>query len=316
MIQYRTFRNADPPGLVRVWNEACTGRGSAPLGVNLLFEYFILAKPYFDPAGLVVAVKDEAIVGFSVGGFGAGPEGKGLDYRQGVTCALAVAPGHQRRGIGGELLARSEAYLRGRGASELFAGPQEPLNPFTFGIYGGADSPGFLESDAAAGPFFEKHGYRRRQARLMLQRTLEGPFLVSDARFALARQRYEIHAGPVRPESWWREGALGPIEVHEFRLTEKASRQVAARVAVWEMEPYRPRWNQHAVGVFGLHVLPRLRRLGLGRYLLYQVLRHLQEQFFTLAEVQVAADNAPALALVGGLGFGKVDAGHQYRREP
>lgn len=315
MIQYRTFRNADPPGLLNIWNEACTGRGAAFLTTNLLLEFFLLAKPFFDPAGLIVATEEDVLVGFSLAGFAPTSAWNGLDYHRGVTCAVAVLPSHQHRGIGSELLARAETYLRGRGAIELYAGPQEPLNPFTFAIYGGADSPGFLESEIAAQSFLEKHSYRRHQARLVLQRSLEAPVLVTDGRFVVMRQRYEVHAGPRHTTTWWHEAVLGPVELHEYCLTDKGTGQIAARLAIWEMEPYRPRWNQHAIGIVALEVLPGLRRQGLGKYLLFQVLRHLQEQFFTLTEVQVPPDNTAALGLVTGLGFGTVDVGYSYRRE-
>ncbi len=58
MIDYRAFRNTDPPGLVDVWNESFTARGAAALRSTSLLEYFLLAKPYFDPEGLVVADDD------------------------------------------------------------------------------------------------------------------------------------------------------------------------------------------------------------------------------------------------------------------
>src|SRR5437764_7529250 len=97
VIQYRTFRNADPPGLVHVWNESCTGRGAAFLTSNLLFEYFVLAKPFFDPAGLIVAVDDKTVVGFGLAGFGPNAGRNGIDNNVGVVCALAVLPTFRRR---------------------------------------------------------------------------------------------------------------------------------------------------------------------------------------------------------------------------
>jgi ribosomal protein S18 acetylase RimI-like enzyme len=174
---------------------------------------------------------------------------------------------------------------------------------------------GFLESDPAATPFLEKRGYRRQRAVFVFQRSLDRAFAVSDARFPAHRNRYEIHAGPYHGATWWQESVLGPIELHEYRLAEKSTGKVVARATVWEMETYRSRWNEHAIGITDLQVIPELRRQGLAKFLLAQALRHLQEQFFTLIEMQVPADNPAALGLVKGMGFAQVDVGHLYRHE-
>ena len=76
-----------------------------------------------------------------------------------MICVVAVLPSYRRRGIGTALLRDSEAYLRLRGAQDILAGPMGPASPFTFAIYGGSQSPGFLDSDQPAQPFLLKNGY-------------------------------------------------------------------------------------------------------------------------------------------------------------
>src|SRR5579884_2359145 len=100
VVEYRTFRNTDPPGLLRVWNEALTGRGAAPLPSATALEEHVFAKPYFDPAGLVVAVEGKRPVGFAHGGFGPSADGAALDRAAGVVAMVAVAPAHRRHGVG------------------------------------------------------------------------------------------------------------------------------------------------------------------------------------------------------------------------
>jgi GNAT superfamily N-acetyltransferase len=315
VIQYRTFRNGDPPGLVNVWNSCFTGRGATLLRGTTLIEYFTFAKPYFDPEGLVLALADGVPVGFAHAGFGPRADGAALDPALGVLCTLGVVPAFRRQGVGTELLRRAEDYLRRRGARELLAGPMTPRNPFTFGIYGGSQSPGFLESDPAAGPFFQKHGYRPRDTVRVLQRTLEQAPGAADERFAALRQRCEVHAAALAPVSWWQECVLGPVEVVEFRLVDRPANRVVARTALWEMETYRPRWDDNAVGVASLEVDANLRRQGLAKYLMVQVLRHLREQYFSRVEVQVPEGDAAGAALAGQVGFQQVDVGHTYARD-
>ncbi|HVS35650.1 MAG TPA: GNAT family N-acetyltransferase [Gemmataceae bacterium] len=315
MIHYRPFINLDPPGLVDVWNESFTTRGAAALRSPTLLEFFVFSKPYFDPEGLIVAVDGPKMVGLVLAGFGPSADGARMDTSAGVVNLLAVIPSYRRKGVGAELASRAEDYLRRRGARTLYAGPMEPFNPFTFGLYGGSSSPGFLDSDAAARPFFEKRGYKPEATALALQRPLDRPPVVADARFSAYRQRYDIQVGPRSGTTWWQECVFGPLELHDYRLIEKSTGKWASRVSLWEMETYAPTWNEHAVGVVELETIPELRRKGLAKFLMAQILRHLHEQFFTMAEIQTVETHTAALNLVRGMGFTQVDRGCRLRRE-
>jgi ribosomal protein S18 acetylase RimI-like enzyme len=312
VIQYRTFRNSDPPGLVEVWNDAFLGRGVTCLRATLLLEYFILAKPYFDPEGLFLACAGTGPVGFALAGFGASEEGDALDHRTGVTCLVGVRHGFRRQGVGTELLHRCEAYLRSRGADDIRAGPVPGLNPFSFALYGGSGSPGFLESDEGTRPFLERRGYQVQNSTLVFQRNLETPLRVADGRFAAYRQRYEIHAGLRPATSWWEEAVFGPVELQEYLLFDTTTGRVAARASVWEMETFRPRWHDPTVGIAELEVEPDLRRQGLAKFLLTKLLQHFQELCFARVEIQAAQENTAVVNLIQGLGFELVDLGHSY----
>jgi len=314
VIHFRTFRNDDPPGLLRTWNEVVSGRGAAALRNTTLLEYFVLCKPYFDPAGLHVAVDEGILVGWALAGFGPNAAGTGLDFSRGVICVLAVLPSYCRQGIGTELLRRCQSYLRGRGAHEVFAGPMAPLNPFTFGLYGGSQSPGFLDSDRTLGPFLERHGYRKVDTQFVLQRHLDRPFNVIDGRFPALRRRFEVKPLPRRGTAgWYQECVRGPLEIDGFHLEEKGTGRAAGRAVVWEMEMFSPRWNEHPVGILHVEIEEGLRRQGLARLLLGNVLRCYHDQYFTLVEAQVREHDAAGLGLFRGLGFQQVDAGHLYR---
>ena len=241
-------------------------------------------------------------------------DNSGLDRSRGVICVVAVLPSYRRRGIGTALLRNSEDYLRLRGAQDILAGPMGPASPFTFAIYGGSQSPGFLDSDQPAQPFLLKNGYAVARACLVLQRQLDAPVVVTDGRFAAFRQYLEIHAGPCRETSWWQECMLGPVELHDYRLREKGNPRTLARANVWEMETFSQRWNEHAIGFVDLEVAPEFRRRGLAKFLIAQLLRHFQDQFFSMAEFQVPQENVPTLQLLGGLGFQQVDVGRQFRK--
>ena len=88
-----------------------------------------------------------------------------------------------------------------------------------------------------------------------------------------------------------------------------------ARASLWEMETYCPTWNEHAVGIAELETEPGMRRKGLAKFLMAQILRHLHEQFFTVVEVQALETNTAAVNLVRGLGFTQIDRGCRLQRD-
>jgi ribosomal protein S18 acetylase RimI-like enzyme len=315
VVTYRTFRNTDPPALVEVWNAAFNGRGAVRLRTSTPLERHAFAKPHFDPAGLILAQENGTCVGFCHAGFGGNREEKALDRTAGVTCVVGVLPTHRRRGIGSELLKRSEAYLRESGATQLFAGAMYPLDPFYLGMYGGSDVPGFLTSDDGAEAFFARHAYRPARTSLVLQRRLNQPMKIIDARFVAHRLHFDVRVAPrLSRMSWWQECVFGLVEPLEFLLEEKPAGKFAGRVLAWEMEGFSLRWSQPSVGLCRLEVREDLRRQGVGRFFLSQVLRYVQEQFFEVAEIHVPETNEPAVKLCRGLGFEQVDVGRQYQR--
>jgi ribosomal protein S18 acetylase RimI-like enzyme len=315
VIHYRTFRNGDPPGLVKVWNEAFIGRGAVALPTASALEEYVFAKPYFDRAGLIVAVDDGTPVGFAHAGFGPTADESSLSTATGVVCAVGVSPSHRRRGVGSELLRQCEAYLAGRGATTIYAGPMRPNNPFYLGLYGGSESAGFLTSDAAAEPFLLRHNYVRHDACQVFQRSLEGPITAADARFLAVRRRFELLAQPRKgAATWWQESVLGPIELYDVLLRDRTGGEVVASAAAWEMLGFCREATGPAFGIIDLQVREDLRRQGLAKFLLVHLLRYVQEQFFALVEVQVHDPNEPAIRLYRGLGFEQVDAGRVYRK--
>jgi ribosomal protein S18 acetylase RimI-like enzyme len=316
VVHYRHFRNDDPPGLVDIWNAAFTGRGAVIMRHSSPLERGAFSKPYFDPAGLIVALEDGNRVGFAHAGFGANETESAISNRVGVTCAIGVIPSHQRRGIGTELLRRAEDYLRGQGAKSICAGAVHPLNPFYFGLYGGSEQPGFLDSDGATARFLEARGYRGGNTALVFQRHLDKPLNVADGRFPGLRRRFRLEAAPwVRAGTWWKECVLGSVEPIEFRMQDAATGQAVARAKIWEMEGFSWRWGLPSVGLLDLFVEENVRRQGLGKLLLLSIMQYLQDQYFGLIEAQTLAGNLATLGLYRCLGFEQVDAGRVYRKD-
>src|SRR5262245_8620572 len=104
------------------------------------------------------------------------------------------------------------------------------------------------------------------------------------------------------------------VETPEYILEDK-NQQVVARVRAWVMDGFSVAWNRQAAGLFDLEVSEPLRRQGLAKYLLALLLKHLQEQFFDVAEMHVDETNAAGAALCRGLGFELVDTGRVHKKQ-
>ena len=312
MVEYRTFRNTDTPRLVAVWNESIVNRGAPRLVNNTTLERYVLAKPIFDPRGLFVAESNGVVIGWAHAAMSLNPFNT---QPVGVVGMIGVLPAFRRQGIGSELLRRSEQYLRDRKAEMFQAGGHWPNNPFYMGIYGGCESPGFLMSDTLAEPFLLKRGYRVDQKIRILQRTLDQPMKTFDPRFVPLRQKFELQFGsPRRLLSSWHEEVYGYVDPLQFVLNDRQTQGWAARTLVWEMEAFSLHWRRPTVGIFDFEVNSPYRRQSVGRYFLSLIMKYIQDQFFTLVELQLEDTNTYGLDFLRSLEFQHVDTGQVFVR--
>ena len=316
VIEYRAFRNGDSPALAEIWRARARERGLMQTMSAQLLEQFVFSKPYFDNDGLIVAVDDSRLVGFVHAGFGATEDEKHLSTDMGVTCMLMVGGEHRRLGIGTELLAHSERYLRGRGAQVLYGGGIAPLNPFYLGLYGGSELPGVLNSDEAALQLYESRGYQAIDHTVILQRHLSDFRPPVDRRQLQLRRTTKVHISDDPPSAtWWGACTYGGFARTRFDLMLSSTGESAARVTFWEIEPLSSSWGVRTVGLIDLEVREDCRRQGYATALVSEALRELQTVGFGAVEVQTMQANQAALDLYAKLGFNTVDGGTVFRKE-
>jgi ribosomal protein S18 acetylase RimI-like enzyme len=312
VVHYRTFRNTDPPQLTQVWNEVFAGNGGVRLASNSALEHFVFAKPYFDPAGLVVAEEDGQCLGFCHAGFGPDTAQTSLSTDTGIICQLGVRPARRRQGIGRKLLEHGENYLRVRGASVIIAGPHPPLCPFYQGLYGGSQPPGFLSSQPEADAFLAALGYRTDKEILIFRRRVSDPIRWSDPRQVSRLSQFEMRVTAGKNlGSWWRECVWAPLEPLEFLLCSKAGDPVAGALA-WDMGGHEG--TPAIVGIQDLEVKQELRRQGMGRLFVALLFRFLHEQYFEYAEMHTEQEQATGREFCRRLGFSLADRGRVYRK--
>lgn len=316
MYHFRSFRNTDPPRLAEIWRDQPPQRGLAQPVTAGILEQFVFSKPYFDPAGLIVALHENVPVGFAHAGFGSNDEQAAVTTDIGTTYQLMLRGEHRNAALAGELLSRCEAYLRESGAKVIYAGGIRPLNAFYLGLYGGSELPGILVGDDVFNAACREAGYREIDRVVVLLLELAG-FRPPTARNIRQLRRemscQETQAPPTR--TWWEACTTGAFERIRFLVTRPGGGEPLADVWFWDVEPLSSSWGAPAAGMFDLNVPADQRRKGLATFLLGEAFDRLRTRGVLLVEAQTMQHNAPALAIYQKLGFKKVDEGVVYRKD-
>lgn len=316
LIRYRPFRNCDPPGIANVWRSQPPVWGMAQPVTPLILEQNVFSKPYFDPAGLIVAVDGEQLVGFVHAGFGADDERASLCHETGVVCQLMVSPHQQHDRMAGELLAQAEEYLRRKGAKLIYGGGIFPVDPFYLGLYGGSELPGVLSGHASFLSVLQGGGYREIDRVVILQRELTGFRPPVDRRMVQARRQYNMEATfDPSTDNWWQACSYGQTDRTKFVLRSPGERKAVCTVTFWDMEPLASRWGVHAVGLIELETESEHRRKGLATFLVAEALRQLHAHGVSRCQVQAMQHNTAALGLYKKLGFEEVEQGIVLRKD-
>jgi len=314
LIQYRPFTNFDPPALAKIWNASLTGHGVMQPVTAWWLECCVYSKLYFDREGLIVAVDGKDPIGFAHAGFGPDPDRNALYPEVGVTCLIAVLPQYRRRGIGKELLARCERYLKKRGAGVFYAGSFRPMDPYYLGLYGGSEMPGALLSLPDAHPFLLSQGYREQEHITVLECDLNhfSPIVDRKQLFARRATNFDLIYDPP-PSDWWDACTYGNFERVRFLLQARTSGDILAQATIWAMEPLSSLgWGSRAVGLMDVEVKADRHREGYASYLLSESLRRLHDQGFSLVQAHFSEGNDAAEGLFNKLGFVEVDQGIVY----
>ncbi|HEX3999990.1 MAG TPA: GNAT family N-acetyltransferase [Pirellulales bacterium] len=316
MLRFRPYLNSDPPLLTAVWRGCVGRRGLAQPITTAMLDQLVLSKPYFDRTGLILALDDDRPVGFVHAGFGPNEDESGLSTDLGVVVMLLVVSHPDESAIAARLVAMAEDYLRSKGAKVIYGGGVRPLVPFYWGLYGGSELPGVLDSDPQAQAVFRAAGYREMARTVILHRDLSGFRPCVDRRQMQIRRSTEVETVvDPPPRSWWEACVMNQCERTTFRLRPHGGCELLAQMTCWNIEPFAAPWGVRASGLIDLVVTESHRRRGMATYLVGETLRQLQEQSFALVEAQTMDTNTSALALYRKLGFKQVDSGVVFRKE-
>lgn len=168
--QFRQYIGGDELQLIPLWNQ-CLVRD--PINLNK-FRLKILLDENFDPFGCIVAEYGKKIIGFALAIRRRYPYfGIGLETDNGWITVLFVHPEYRNKGIGAELLSRSEKFLTDSGIKNILVSPYTPNY-----IIPGID----IDSYEDAFNLFIKAGYKKNQKAYSMGRSLLDYQISEDAR--------------------------------------------------------------------------------------------------------------------------------------
>ncbi len=314
MIEYRCFRNEDPPRLADAWRAAALGQSAVQPMTTSVLEAAVFSKPYFDRQGVIVAVDEGRVLGFAHAGFGPTADRVAIDTSSGSTLLVVVVPHGAEQEIGDELLRRSEAYLRERGATRLIGGGNGHFRGFYLGLYGGSDLPGILDSSPAMQQVFLRAGYRNCERVTVLRRSLDG-FRVPVNRLHMAIRRKTVMHVIDEPErrSWWEAATTTGVALRRYELRNK-ERELLGSATFWDMQPLSQSWGVVAAGLLHVDIEGPRRRQGLAQYLVAEAMHDLTEEGVALVEGHTTDANVAAAKLLEKLGFTHVERGTIFEK--
>jgi ribosomal protein S18 acetylase RimI-like enzyme len=313
VIRFRAFRNSDPPLLAALWRAADLGPlAMQPISTALL-ETSVFSKPYFDRAGLIVAVDDDGLVGFIHAGFSPNTEQSAIDHAEGSIVMLVVPPHAQDQQIAAGLIDAARDYLHQRGVATVMAGGGPGVGGFYLGLYGGANLPGILDSSIAMQHGFAESGFAEHDRVAVMRRSLTG-FRPPIDRVQVSIRRSTQLTAIDEPDrrSWWEAAITSGICLRRYDLRARDS-TVLASALFWDMQPLAAACGVAAAGLLDLTVTPTRRREGFGHYLLAEAMHDLASEGVGVIEAQSRTSNPAATGLLRKLGFEAVAHGTIYQ---
>ena len=314
MIEFRCFRNDDPPRLAEIWRAADLGPCAMQPMTAALLEAAVFSKPYFDRHGLIVALDDGRAVGFAHAAFGPTADRSALDTSRGTVLLVVVVPHPDADAISRGLIERCEGYLDARGVQAVFGGGSPEAGGFYLGLYGGSDIPGVLDSSPAMQAAFEKAGYVVDGRIAVLRRPLAG-FRPPVNRLQMAIRRSTTLSVIDEPSrrTWWEAATTTGLALRRYVLRNQAE-ELLGTATFWDIQPLASAWGVSAAGLMHVDIEGPRRRQGLASYLVAEALHDLANEGVAIVETHVAESNPPALSLFSKLGFQPCDHGTIFRK--
>lgn len=279
------------------------------------FEMYVLSRPYFDAAGLLVATDDTTneITGFTHCGFGPAEAAtfcRCLDKSMGT---IAVVCAGADESLQNALIQAGIKFLKSQGAGVIYAGGRYPLNPFYWGLYGGSEFSGVLESEPGLHASLVRNGFAESARSVLFEFNLAGAEPRHMKNTILKR---ESRLSILEDDSLgclWTELAIEPFHPMNIEINGRLGKAKLASAVLWPMLLYGRRECRSRIGLISVDVAPEHRRQGYGRLVVTEAIKCSMELSYDVLCVQTDATNHAAIQLYEGIGFKRTESASLYR---
>jgi len=212
MLTIRSFRNEDPPRILKLWRKTQQRLdGFPPLFAPSLnqLQTQILGQPMLDNRSIMLAFEGGTPIGYIHTTLAPTRNGYSFDRATGQICFLCVDPEHRDvAGVAAMLIRAGENYLAGLGAQKIFGGSPAPSAPFYTAFYGGGEALGILHSDTTIINAFHEANYQIYQKTAWFHFDLRkfSRASVTETVDYYAELAIDIHEIP-ESKTWW-EGCI------------------------------------------------------------------------------------------------------------
>jgi ribosomal protein S18 acetylase RimI-like enzyme len=195
----------------------------------------------------------------------------------------------------------------------IYGGGRYPLNPFYWGIYGGSEFSGFLESQPATLQAFQRNGFKESASSVLFEfdlaksepRHLKNIMLKRESRVHILEDE--------NPEENWSALAVEAFHPLVVQILDKAEKAVIARSCLWPMSVYGRREGVSRIGLIDVIVDDDHRRKGYGRLLITESIKCASGLSYDILCVQTDSTNLAAIKLYEQSGFERTETARLFR---
>ena len=325
MLTVRSFRNEDPPRLLQLWKETQQRQGGCAPVLSLSLNQFqaqMLGLPMLDTQSIMLAIDDEAPVGYVHTTFVPTQDGHSFDNTTGQICFLCVDPQYSDiSGAAAALIRAGENYLSGLGARKIFGGSPSPSAPFYTGFYSGGGAVGILHSDETTVNAFHVANYQIHQKTAWFHFDLRNHSPVIHVETVVYNDEFEVEINETPLAKTWWEGCAftNGIWFDATAYLTRTNRPVArlrTRITYPDTENFLTMYGgTWLASLMELRVHPDFVDGGIEKYLLGELIRYLvAHNQVVQIEAHVATDS-PLFSLLRNQSWLERDSGYVFVKE-
>ncbi len=226
MIQIRPFRNDDLPALLRTYRSHWAAVG-VPASVNAaIIERAFLSRPDFDRENLLVAHRDNHVLGWCQMQLRADADAAAV-----VTCLCFAGENHEHHGD--ELLAAAEARTEFLGLDGLRVGARSVRESGLYGLSPIGGGIGIPVADTPTSSLLSRRSYRvaGERLRIVADPTIYRPPIDRD--ILMLRRSTRIEQQPMVPRQPHIAAATSHLDLLRYHLVNHRDGQTLGSVDVW-----------------------------------------------------------------------------------